>query len=790
MQSLIAGIVFEQQAYLPWFVGIGLLGMVFTLWTYRRFEKLGSWKIPALLLKCLGIALLVFCLLEPLLTKPTPAKGANIFALMLDQSRSLDIREVDEEKTRAEKLGKLLDDEELPWLKALDEDFKFHPFGFGERLRRLRALPGVEFDERSSAFFSAFNELRSRYENQPLAGVLLPTDGLLTDIPADFADLLDDSAPVYPINLAVNPPRRDCLIRQVVVTESAFEDAPVTLSVEAVFQQFAGRKVNIHVFNEAGDQLDQAIVAVPEDKDDYKQTIDFELKPEEPGVVAYRVELSERPDESADAESPDENDTEATAANNRRWVVAHPLKGPYSLLYINGRLSWEYKFLRRALEGEQELRLVALNRVAEREPKFQFKGREGETGNPLFRGFGKQDDNAGEYDKPVMIRQGIEDEDELKNGEFPTLPENLYPYSAIVIDRMEAEFFSADQQNLIERYVSHRGGSLVMLGGRDVYRHGKYTHTPIADVLPLFLDSRGDRAPENASFEYSREGFLEPWNRLRRSETEEKARLADMPSFKVVNRSGVVKPGATVLAYQRDFQNNTYPVLVTQPYGRGKSVALLIGDLWRWGFKSPEHHADLDQFWRQLFRWTVVDVPRRVSIDTAVDEGRYPPEVTIETLVYDEEFNPDSEAEVALDVTGPDGVPIEIKAELAADKPGVYTATYLAPDEGVYRVNAVVNDSEGEAVGATEEGWAVNHAAHEFSDLRGNALLLDQLASATGGEVIDLKNMDRFVDELSRKPLPVMETSTTPIWHSPLFFLLAMACLMGEWFMKRMKGVA
>jgi hypothetical protein len=110
----------------------------------------------------------------------------------------------------------------------------------------------------------------------------------------------------------------------------------------------------------------------------------FQLKPEGSGLVFYRVEAALKADASGNAPA------EATLANNTRVVVVDRGQGPFRVLYVAGRPNWEFKFLNRAVEEDTQVQLVGLIRVAKREPKFDFRGRSGESSNPLFRGFGAQ----------------------------------------------------------------------------------------------------------------------------------------------------------------------------------------------------------------------------------------------------------------------------------------------------------------------------------------------------------------------------------------------------------------
>ena len=244
------------------------------------------------------------------------------------------------------------------------------------------------------------------------------------------------------------------------------------------------------------------------------------------------------------------------APPRRRWqtIAAWPLSiaaaGPYRVLYVSGRPNWEFKFLRRAIDEDDEIGLVGLVRVAKREPKFTFFGRSGERTNPLFRGFSNQnDEEAQQYDEPVLIRLGTEDKEELRGG-FPQDADALFRYHAVILDDIEAGFFKQDQLSLLSQFVGRRGGGLLMLGGKDSFGDGGYQRTPLGDMLPFYLDRDVAAGPSagNYRLKLTREGWLQPWVRLRTNEQDETKRLAEMPAFKTVSRIDALKPGASVLA--------------------------------------------------------------------------------------------------------------------------------------------------------------------------------------------------------------------------------------------------
>src|SRR6185369_3705868 len=98
------------------------------------------------------------------------------------------------------------------------------------------------------------------------------------------------------------------------------------------------------------------------------------------------------------------------------------------------------KFLNRAVQEDDQLQLIALIRIANREPKFNFLGRPGETSNPLFRGFGNQSaEDIERYDQPVLTRLYPNEDAKarcdaaLRIG-FPKTAEALFDYHAVILD--------------------------------------------------------------------------------------------------------------------------------------------------------------------------------------------------------------------------------------------------------------------------------------------------------------------------------------------------------------------
>ncbi len=782
-------LLFESARHAPWLVGFGIVVLAFLAWTTLRLKELGGWRWPALLLKFTGIALLVFCLLEPLLPSRRPVAGANIFALLVDSSQSMALPLDLEESGRPEALRESLGTTQKPdWLDRLETQFKVHRFAFGERLRRYREPGELEFADRSSSLSQALDEIRRRYEGQPLAGALVWSDGSLTG--GGEGLVWPPGFPVHTLFTGGELARPDAALTGVSVRESAFEDAPVTLGADAVLLGCEeGRGAELRFLDESDRLLESRRITASGPV--HKETVHVQVKPESRGITGFRVEIvlgASPAEEGAEARESVAN-PELTLENNRLFAVADLRTGPYQVLYVTGRPNWEYKFLRRALREDKELQLAALIRIARREPKFEWKSRDGEQTNPLFRGFGKDPEETGDYDQPVLVRQDMRDETELAGG-FPTKDPDLFAYSALVLDDIESAFFTFDQLEAIERFVSRRGGGLVMLGGMESFQRGGYAGGPLEALLPVYLNPPGRALPDSgAPYELTREGLVSPWARLRMDTSAEQERLDRMPGFLVVNRLGLPKPGASLVGHFRGNDGHSYPALVSQSYGRGRSIAIGIGDVWRWGFRDPEQRPDMDRFWRQLVRWLVVDAPRRVEVETSLDDGRFPALASLRVTVHDEEFRKDSDARVRLVLTRPSGEADEVALEPAPDAPGVFHGSHICYEPGVYRAKAEAQTQDSRVIGDAEAGWALNPGAQELSRPGGDAAVLQRIASETSGSVVAEEELGQLVDSLATREAPVMETVIRPIWHLPAFLLLAIGAFVGEWGIRRWKGV-
>lgn len=786
-----------------------LVTFIFLLYGYR-FSQMPMWlRAVCGICKFVAMVALALCLLQPVRTGERPRPQANLMPILVDESASMQVG-FDSSKAALQTLGKPFRPE-AGWKRRLEQDFDVRTYAYSDRLRQADDLAQLQYDGSASELATSLNTLSVRFQNRPLAGILLFTDGNSTQ-PLNTETLKQLGFPVYPV-LRKRKTIHDLQIVSATVRQSDFEAAPVTIDVQVKATGLAGEPATIQLTDQKGKVVDkQQTFLAPEDNDGKEMR--FQFRPEKSGIHFYTVSTFLDSDSETFAEG--RSKQEATLANNRRMLMVDRPQGPFRILYVAGRPNWEFKFLRRSLAADEEIQLTGLIRIAKRQPKFNFRDSTVQSTNPLFAGLGANEEEAAEsIDEPVILTLGEPGDEDLPKA-FPREIEELFAYDAIILDDIEAAFFTTDQQLMLRRFVAERGGGLMALGGQESFEKGDYFQTPIGELLPVYLpgkrfadqdltstDTGSEGLPDGWRFALTREGLLHPWLRVETTESRERDRLRQMTPLLVRNQILDAKPGAEILANLQSMQdpNRTFPALVTQRFGKGRTSAVLAGDFWRWFMHVPAAPApgttnsqnqlsddnDPGRRWRQWVRWLVSDLPRpiQISIEEPTEKGS-PHRIQVD--VRDEAFRPLDNAQVHFVVVDPNETAVELTAVADETIAGRYFTTYWSPLPGHFLTEVTVQRPDGSILGLTESGWTSDQLAEEYEQLQVGTEAMEQLALSTEGEVLDISDLDRFVRSLESREMPVMETWTYPIWHRPWMMLIALGCLCTEWGLRRWKG--
>lgn len=225
--------------------------------------------------------------------------------------------------------------------------------------------------------------------------------------------------------------------------------------------------------------------------------------------------------------------------------------------------------------------------------------------------------------RETLHQQGIEYDDgyRYQNGyhrpavqmvNIPTELADFQRYSTIVLINVDAPALGPARLEAIRQFVEN-GGGLVVLGGYWAFERGAYANTPLAELLPVELQSRGDLPQDRAGIVLSPATSSDwKWNKL---DFSAQPRAFFLHSLKP-------KPEAKVI-----LQAGELPAMIAGTFGKGRVVAsaLTVNGLptenalayWDW--------ADWPALLGQAIEWAGANRPLKIeqtttSNATTIDE--------------------------------------------------------------------------------------------------------------------------------------------------------------------------
>jgi hypothetical protein len=259
------------------------------------------------------------------------------------------------------------------------------------------------------------------------------------------------------------------------------------------------------------------------------------------------------------------------------------------VLYVQGALTWDYKFISLATLSDPIIKLTGLTRTSQQS----------------------------------VFRQNVETASELLHG-FPASLEELAPYRVVVLANVRPSDLSLDQQELLARFCGERGGGVLMLGGPATF-DTSWTNSRLEKLLPVTFSGGSDPRPLEHEFhlQLTPAALQHPVFRLAETGSVQEI-WSTLPAFRHFGRVDSAKPGAQVwFSHPTEVGPHGARILMaSQPYGAGISTVLCLENLWRWRLAKDSDPQTFDRFWRQLFRWLGNVERQQVRIDVVAQDLR------------------------------------------------------------------------------------------------------------------------------------------------------------------------
>jgi hypothetical protein len=365
----------------------------------------------------------------------------------------------------------------------------------------------------------------------------------------------------------------------------------------------------------------------------------------------------------------------------------------------------------------------------------------------------------------------------------------LFQFQGLIIGSALASYFTPAQQQLIQEFVDRRGGGLLFLGGRESLSDGGYQNSPLAELIPTQLPpNKGTFHRDFTGQELTPEGSRSLITRLDDDPQRNLEKWKKMPQMANYQEVGEPKPGATVLLRSTPQGKRTMPLLVTENFGRGRTVLLATEGTWRW--KMWTDHADKTHatFWQQIFRHLVTDTPGQVTATTPKQVLSDETKVPIRVEVRDKQYRPVTNAKVQARFLGPDGTSATMELNPVPLEEGIYGGEWTAEKPGSY-VTEIIAGREQEQVGQDVLSFRREDGVAENFHTSQNRELLEKLAQQTGGRYYKPDEASKLSKEISYSEAGITARETRDLWDMPVIFLLALGIRASEWLLRRKWGV-
>lgn len=668
-------------------------------------------------------------------------------------------------------VGGLAEEYQLRFFKATDRA--------SPATREGVALLGAE--GRSTDLFGAVAQAARESASEPLAGVVLLSDGAVNAGPTDPAPFEGLGIPVVTIASATPVGYRDLRVAALELPERAFVGSPAAIRARIVAHGFSGRTVQAILREEGGVVATQSVKL---SGDPAEAEVTFARTWREVGARSVSVSLPVLAEE-------------AIGTNNRKDGRVEVARDKIRILIVSGSPSWNYRFIRQALKGDPSIDLLSF----------------------------------------VILRTPFDTVDvpdyQLSLIPFPThrlFNEELANFDLVVFDNFPYQlYFPTQYLENVRRFVEN-GGAFAMFGGRQSFDLGGYAGTPIEPLLPVALPAQGaDRYdPNPRPVALTDAGRRHPLMQVAASGEQNDAVWRQMPMLDGINVLGASRPESVVLATAPGAgAGGAAPLIAVGRHGKGRTLAFASDAFWRWNFEnvgrgnSNRHYL---RFINQMIRW-LIDDPLFAPLTLRVDKEVYEPgdEAHVVARALNDDFSPAPGASVTLRLASPDGrsQPLAVRP---GERPGEFVAAVRPAEVGLYTVRAEARTGRGGGAGRGGDGspaaaagpdgggvaagggpkpparaeasFRLAPSSIEFEEAAPGEAYLAGLARVSGGRAFSLAQAAGLSAEELMAAFPqraeyrISEERRTPLWQTWAVFAAVTTLLAAEWLLRRRWGLA
>lgn len=732
-------LIFEHTMSLTLIVTMLAFAVVIGLFGFWRYLPRNVSTLGLVLLRLLTIALLGWCLLLPSLKRVMTEVRKPRFIVALDQSASMPMTPNATIKARWATAQEIL---KMPWTETLAGSCGLDYVAFAGDLsprQSLAELQALNPDGKSTLLSQSLTKLIERYRGQPVAGLLLLSDGL------DTREINDEWAaerrpyPIYTVRL--EPPNiwkvePDLRVDALDTPRRVVVGWDTELKANVSGQGTRGRTVDAELY-ENNKLINTAPVDIPDEGG--RRELSFRLTHPATGNFTYTLRLP-----------PIEGETRTN--DNTFAVTVQVIDAKNRLLYIEGVPRWESKYLVRVLKGLKDITPVCFVR--------------GPGGRFLSYG-------AAGATSPDLSEQ------------------QLLNYKIVLLGDLDATELSNERAEALIKFIEN-GGSLMILGGPKAWGAKGLMAGPLSKILPIKGADQMTLQENQVAMALTGEGRAHPI-----FTTEDAEAWSKIPPILSIFTGGTLSPGATTLI-TAEAPGGRQPVLVVQKYGQGKVAAILTDSLWRWQL-APGKINYYQRLWTPLLAWlspSETDV-NASQLDLSADADKVYPGDAIDLkarLTTPANIVP-KDVVVTCEVQEPDErnipfrmTPQDVTTATGKKYPG-YSVSLTPQKPGLH--NAVAScEINGQKLVSAPFSFFVQPFTPETVPRAANISVLTAIADASKGRFCEPEEINKVLSEITIPPNEEERISYLSLWNN----IPILTCLIGllslEWILRKLRNMA
>ncbi len=492
-----------------------------------------------------------------------------------------------------------------------------------------------------------------------------------------------------------------------------------------------------------GQLVDRRIVASEQGPRTWTES--FEVVADGDGLHAYTVRLMPPSDRSVVI-------SQAEASAQVRAVSASEIR----VLYVQGGLTWDYKFVHIALGRDPAIRLSGLSRTASTSKFFE----------------------------------NVQDDIDLVDG-FPRTLQKLAEFRVVVLSNLRPGDLTPHQQELLASFCGELGGGVLMIGGPQTF-NASWRDSRLEQLLPVrFAVLPRLNREQPFRIQPTELALNHPVFQIA-DDTPARVAWGNLPQF--TNRAIVdsVKPAADIWLEtgQGRGEEGRPVVMATHRYGSGLASVICMQNFWRWRLARDSNPDHYDRFWSQLLRFLAEAGRETVTLTLANPQPEPGEEIqlVIERLAAAGDTSSpsrrvrlsvqDSQRRTVLDESMELEAGQRTTSTFTADASGTFTATLRGDGSSI----------------VANRMFEVRDAAVELATTARDMETLRQFAAVSGGVAVEAENCgdlaDRLQEYLRPEEPPHQDVAyALPAGTNGWILTLLIACICSEWICRKRWGM-